>query len=209
MSNDSKFDVRYPRNCRGQGKLFQIAQDSKRWGHTSTKTTGKDELNNALSLYHSFECEWTFTFAFDGNPLNVYQLVGLVLIIRHDDQADPPPVWDPSHFGRSKLPMNLLEDGDELEAMAKVFPIPWYHRGLGVYHAHTREPKNILGKNYYHVQPETHFKDDTHFLSLYPFTIINDKYHVKLKRNSVAKRSRRERRQKYTSRRRNLLSANG
>ena len=76
----------------------------------------------------------------------MYQLVELALIIRHGDEADPRLVWDSYRFRCSKLFINLLEE-DELEATVKVVPITWYHRGLGLYGAHTPEPKNSWQDN--------------------------------------------------------------
>lgn len=87
---------------------------------------------------------------------------------------DPFLVWDLYRVRYARLLMNLLEE--EYEREVKVVPIPWYHRGWGAY---TRAPKDVLQTilDRYRVQ-NAHFEDIA-------FTIINDKYRVKLARNSV------------------------
>jgi hypothetical protein len=117
----------------------------------------------------------TFTFPWNGKPLHVYQVVILALIIQHDADADPRPLWDPYHYRYSRLLMNLLEEEHKLEVQA--VPLHSYQNGIDAYTIYNRVPKNVLQivLDEYHVE-EAHFERDVCFSfpsSVY-LPIIND-----------------------------------
>ena len=113
----------------------------------------------------------TLTFPRNGKPLYVYQVVILALIIQHDADADPRPVWDPCRYQYSRLLMNLLEEEHRLEVQE--VPLRSYQNDISAYTIYyNRAPKNVLQVvlDNYHVEEAYFERDVCFFPSLRPFT---------------------------------------
>jgi len=116
----------------------------------------------------------TLTFPRNAKPLFVYQVVILALVIQHDADVNPRPVWDPYRYRYSRLLMNLLEEEYQLEVQA--VPLRIYQNGIGAYTIYNRAPEDVLQVDLddYHVQ-EAEFEHDVCFFLPFLRLFTNNK----------------------------------